>query len=294
MNVKFRGALTAMITPFVEEKVDENNLRRFIQWQIAEGIDGLVPCGTTGESPVLNEEEQDRVIRLTVETAEGKIPIIAGAGTNDTRKSVQLGKAAKKAGADALLVIVPYYNKPNPEGQYLHFKMLHDEVGLPIVIYNNPGRTIIDMPVEIMARLAELPNIVGVKDATADLARPVQTRLAISKSFSQLSGDDATSLPFLAVGGHGCISVTANIAPRLCGDMQREYAAGNLQNASRIHDRLLPLHKLLFVENSPAPVKYGTHLLGYGAPDVRLPLAPISEGLKVKIETAMRHAGLMN
>jgi len=282
-----------MVTPFLNDQVDEGQLRRFVDWQIQEGISGLVPCGTTGESPVLDEKEQEKVIAITVETVNRRIPVVAGAGTNDTRKTIKFAHTAKKTGADAILVIVPYYNKPNPEGQFLHFKKINDEVDLPIIIYNNPARSVVDMPVEIMARLAELPNIIGVKDATGDLARPVLLKTALNKEFAQLSGDDATSLPFLAAGGQGCISVTANIAPRLCSEMQNAFTQGQMTHAQMINKRLIKLHKLMFLENSPGPVKYGTHLLGFGLPDTRLPLAPITDGMKGAIQSAMREAGLL-
>ncbi|HEX2582371.1 MAG TPA: 4-hydroxy-tetrahydrodipicolinate synthase [Dongiaceae bacterium] len=289
----FRGAMTALVTPFDGAVIDESAYRRFIEWQIAEGIDGLVPCGTTGESPTLDSEEQVRAIAVACELAGGRIPVIAGAGTNDTRKSVILGLAARRAGADALLVIVPYYNKPGGEGLYLHFKHIHDEVGLPIVIYNNPARTIVDMSVELMARLAELPHIVGVKDASGDLARPTLAARTIGEDFRQLSGDDATALPFLAGGGHGCISVTANVAPALCAEMQRAWRKGDVARAQEIHRRLMPLHKMLFQENSPGPVKYCTHLLGFGAAETRLPLAPISETLRQNLAETLRTLGLL-
>ena len=290
----FRGSIPALITPFKNGAVDEEAFQRFVEWQIDQGSHGLVPCGTTGESPTLSHEEDMRVTRLCVEAAAGRVPVIAGTGSNSTEEAILLTKSAKEAGADAVLIVTPYYNKPTQEGLYAHYAAIHDAVEIPIVIYNIPGRSIVDMSVETMARLAELPNIVGVKDATADLVRPALTRLAIDAEFTQLSGEDATVVPFLAQGGHGCISVTANIAPRACAELQEAWQQGDLDTVARINDRLMPLHKALFVESSPAPVKYGASLLGLAENRLRLPLVTVKPDTETKVREAMVHAGLIN
>jgi 4-hydroxy-tetrahydrodipicolinate synthase len=253
-----------------------------------------VPCGTTGESPTLSHEEHRRVVELCIEAAEGRVPVVAGTGSNSTAEAISLTKHAKQAGAAAALVVMPYYNKPTPEGQYRHFKAIHDAVDLPIIIYNIPGRSVVDMSVETMARLAELPNIVGVKDATQDLVRPMRTRLAIGPDFCQMSGEDATVVPFLVQGGHGCISVTSNVAPRLCAELHDAWQQGDLSAVKRINERLTPLHIALFVESSPGPVKYAASLLGRAEPTVRLPLCEVSDATKQRVRDAMVHAGLLN
>jgi 4-hydroxy-tetrahydrodipicolinate synthase len=290
----FRGSFTALITPFKNGAIDEKAFQDFVEWQIAEGSHGLVPVGTTGESPTLSHDEHKRVVELCVEAAARRVPVIAGTGSNSTAEAIDFTQHAKKAGADAALIVLPYYNKPTPEGQYRHFKAIHDEVDIPIIIYNVPPRSAVDMSVETMARLAKLPNIVGVKDATQDLVRPMLTRLAIGPDFCQLSGEDATVVPFLAQGGHGCISVTANVAPRLCAEMQDAWAAGDVKKASEIQDRLFPLHKALFCETSPGPVKYAASLLGRASAYARLPLCEIAEASKEKVRSAMQSAGLLN
>ena len=290
----FKGSITALVTPFKSGAVDEAGFQKFVAWQIAEGINGVVPCGTTGESPTLSHEEHKRVVELCIEVAKGKVPVIAGTGSNSTDEAIDLTKHAEKAGANAALVVLPYYNKPTPEGQYQHFKAIHDATNIPIVIYNVPPRTVVDMSVDTMARLANLPNMVGVKDATADLVRPLATRLAIGPEFCQLSGEDATALPFLIQGGHGCISVTANVAPRLCADMHSAWGKGDIGGAQRTNERLLPLHKALFVESSPGPVKYAASLLGRCAADTRLPLCEVAASTRQQVEQAMRGAGLLN
>jgi 4-hydroxy-tetrahydrodipicolinate synthase len=289
-----RGSLPALITPFRNGAVDEKALRDFIEWQIGQGSHGLVPVGTTGESPTLSHDEHMRVVELCVQAARGRVPVIAGAGSNSTTEAVGFVKHAKKAGADAALVVTPYYNRPTQEGLYLHYKTLAEAVDLPIFIYNIPGRSVVDMSVETMARLAQLPNIVGVKDATANLARASQQRLAIGDDFVQLSGEDATALGFMAHGGRGCISVTANVAPRLCARFQDACLKGDYATALAIQDQLMPLHDALFVESSPGPVKYAASLLGLCTSDTRLPLAPISAATKEKIRAAMVRAGLLN
>jgi 4-hydroxy-tetrahydrodipicolinate synthase len=247
----FKGSFPALITPFANGGVDDRAFQDFVQWQVEQGSHGLVPCGTTGESPTLSHEEDMRVTSLCVEVAKGRVPVIAGTGSNSTEEAIKLTRHAKKAGADAALVVTPYYNKPTQEGLYQHYKAIHDAVEIPIVIYNIPGRCVVDMSVETMARLAALPNVVGVKDATCDLARPAKTRLAIGPDFAQLSGEDATVVPFLAQGGHGCISVTANVAPRLCAELHEAWQGGDLESVRTIHDRLMPLHEALFVDRAP-------------------------------------------
>ena len=289
----FKGSITAVITPFRNGGVDEAAFQKFIEWQIAEGTDGIVPCGTTGESPTLDHAEHNRVIDLAVEAAAGKIPVIAGTGSNSTDEAIATTRHAKEAGANAALVVTPYYNKPTQEGLFQHFKAIHDAVDLPVIIYNIPGRCVVDMTVETMARLAKLPNIVGVKDATADLARPTRVRQAIGGDFCQLSGEDGTAVAFLAQGGVGCISVTANVAPGLCGRLQDAWAAGDLATVFAIRDRLALLNDALFCETNPAPVKYAASLLGKGDGSLRLPLTEITEASKAKVKAAMLSAGLL-
>lgn len=290
----FRGSIAALITPFRDGSIDERAFQDFVEWQITEGTHGVVPMGTTGESPTVSHEEHRLVVALTVEVAKGRVPVIAGTGSNSTEEAIGLTRYAKQVGADAALVVTPYYNKPTQEGLYQHFKAIHDAVDLPIIIYNIPGRSVVDMSVATMARLAKLPNIVGVKDATADLVRPLRTRVAIGPDFVQLSGEDATATAFLAQGGVGCISVTANVAPRLCAQMQDAWAAGDLVEMARIRDLLMPLHDALFAETSPAPVKYAASLLGKSTDEVRLPLVPCSEGTRTLVREAMRSAGLLS
>lgn len=289
----FKGSITALITPFRNGRLDEAGFQSFVEWQIAEGTDGFVPCGTTGESPTLSHEEHHRVVELCVEAAKGKVPVIAGAGSNSTAEAIDLARHAKKAGADAVLVVTPYYNKPTQEGLYQHFKAINDAVDIPILIYNIPARSVVDMSVETMTRLAKLPNIVGVKDATNDIIRPVRTRVAIGSQFCQLSGEDANAVAFLAHGGVGCISVTANVAPRLCARMQDAWAAGDLATVYNLRDRLMPLHDSMFCETNPAPVKYGASLLGKCDGMLRLPLVEISDASKQKVKAAMQAVGLI-
>ena len=290
----FKGSFTALVTPFSDGAVDREAFRSLVEWQIGEGIHGLVPCGTTGESPTLSHEEHMMVTALCIEAAGGRVPVIAGAGSNSTDEAVGLAQHARQAGADAVLVVTPYYNKPTQEGLYRHFRAVHDAADLPIIIYNIPGRSIIDMSVETMARLADLPRVVGVKDATADLTRPILTRLAIGADFCQLSGEDGTVIPFLAGGGHGCISVTSNVAPGLCADLHNAWQAGELATVMALQDRLMPLHKALFCEASPGPVKYALGLLGRCRDELRLPLCEIATSSRAAVERAMRDAGLLN
>jgi len=288
----FKGSVVALITPFKDGKVDETAFQSFVEWQIDQGTDGLVPCGTTGESPTLSHEEHKRVVELCLEVAKGRVPVIAGTGSNSTEEAIMLTRHAKEAGADAGLVVTPYYNKPTQEGLKLHYRAIADAVDLPIIVYNIPGRSVIDMSVETMAELAKHPNIVGVKDATADLTRPMLTKQAIGTDFCQLSGEDATAIPFLAAGGVGCISVTANVAPKMCAEMQRLFREGDLAGATAINDKLLGLHINLFCESNPGPAKYAAHLLGKCEPGCRLPLAPLTDASKAKVRAAMEQAGL--
>ena len=291
---QFKGSITALVTPFKDGAVDEAAFRSFINWQIQEGTSGLVPVGTTGESPTLSHKEHERVVEICVEETKGRVPVIAGAGSNSTAEAVAFSKHAEKVGADAVLIVTPYYNKPTQEGLYQHFKAVNDAIGIPIFIYNIPGRSIIDMSVETMARLYELKNIAGVKDATANMARASLQRQVLGPDFIQLSGEDATALGFMAHGGHGCISVTSNVAPRLCAEMQSACLKGDYASALKVQDRLMPLHTNLFIETNPTPVKYAASLLGLMEDNVRLPLVPASENAKQAVRSAMVHAGLIN
>ena len=290
----FRGSLVALITPFRSGKVDETAFQEHVAWQVGQGTHGFVPCGTTGESPALNDGEARRVIALCVEVAKGRAPVIAGTGTNSTEHTIALTRQAKEAGADAALIVCPYYNKPTQEGLYQHFKAVHDAVDLPIVVYNIPGRSAVDMTNATMARLAKLPNIVGVKDATNDLARPLRMRIEIGHDFALLSGEDATAVAYLAQGGDGCISVTANVAPRLCSEMHEAWQKGEIGTVRQINERLIPLHDALFAETSPAPVKYAASLLGRCTAEVRQPLWATMHETQEKVQRAMRSAGLLN
>ncbi|HEV2301833.1 MAG TPA: 4-hydroxy-tetrahydrodipicolinate synthase [Stellaceae bacterium] len=290
----FKGSLVALITPFRNGAVDETAFQEFVAWQIGQGTHGFVPCGTTGEAPALEHKEQVRVIALCAEVAKGKRPIIAGTGSNSTAHTIEMTRAAKEAGADAALIVCPYYNKPTQEGLYQHFKAVHDAVDLPIVIYNIPGRTSVDMTNATMARLSKLPNIVGVKDATNDLARPLRMRVEIGAQFALLSGEDATAVAYLAQGGDGCISVTANVAPRLLCEMHEAWQKGDVKTARAINERLIPLHDALFAETSPAPVKYAASLLGRSTSEVRQPLWAIGPETQDRVGRAMRGAGLVN
>ena len=290
----FQGSMPALVTPFKNGSVDFDALKSLVDWQIESGSSALVPVGTTGESPTLSHEEHDAVVVAVVQAAAGRVPVIAGAGSNNTAEGVRLMKAAEKAGADAALVVTPYYNKPTQEGLYQHFKAMHDAADLPIIIYNIPPRSVVDMSVETMARLAELPRIIGVKDATGDLSRVPKQRIACGKGFVQLSGEDATALGFNAHGGVGCISVTANVAPALCAEMQAATRRGDYDMALEITDRLMPLHLSIFMEPGLAGVKCGLAMLGRCSDETRLPLMPVTEPTKAAIRDAMVHAGLLN
>jgi len=289
----FRGSFTALITPFKDGAVDEAAFQRFVEWQIDEGTHGLVPVGTTGESPTLSHEEHKRVVELCIEAAAGRVPVIAGAGSNSTAEAMDFTRHAAEAGANATLHVTPYYNKPTQEGLYEHFKAIADCADLPVFIYNIPGRSVIDMSVATMARLAEIPNIVGVKDATGDLTRVSLMRQVAGPEFIQLSGEDGIALGFNAHGGQGCISVTANVAPALCSQFQSATLNGDFATALAIQDQLMPLHKALFVETNPAPVKFAASLLGKCRDELRLPLVPVTEATRHAVRDAMGHAGLV-
>jgi 4-hydroxy-tetrahydrodipicolinate synthase len=293
-KTSFRGSFTALVTPFKNGSVDEKVFRDLVDWQIAEGTNGLVPVGTTGESPTLSHAEHKQVVEWCVDQSRGRVPVIAGAGSNSTAEAIDFSRHAEKAGADAVLVVTPYYNKPTQEGLYQHFKAVNDAIGIPIVIYNIPGRSVIDMSVETMKRLYELKNIAGVKDATANMVRVSQQRAEIGEDFNQLSGEDGTCLGFMAHGGHGCISVTSNVAPRLCAEFQSACLKGDYAAALKLQDKLMPLHQNLFIETNPSPAKYALSVLGKCADTVRLPMVPVSEKTKAAVRDAMVHAGLIN
>ena len=290
----FKGSLVALIPPFKNGAVDEDAFRKLVDWQIDQGTHGLVPVGTTGESPTLSHEEHKRVIELCIEQTVGRVPVIAGAGSNSTQEAIDFTVHAKQAGADAALHVMPYYNKPTQEGMFRHFEAINNAADIPIIIYNLPGRSIVDMSVDTMKRCAELPNVVGVKDATADLVRPIQTRMAIGEDFCQLSGEDASIVPYLAHSGHGCISVTANVAPKQLSDMHVAWQNRDLDTVFAINERLQPLHAALFCESSPGPVKYAASLIGLCDGSTRLPICEIADSSKRQVEHAMRHAGLLN
>jgi 4-hydroxy-tetrahydrodipicolinate synthase len=291
----FKGSLVALITPMREDgSVDEKAYAAFVDWQIKEGTNGVVPVGTTGESPTLSHDEHRRVVEIAIEVAAGRVPVIAGAGSNSTEEAIALTRHAKEAGADAALVVTPYYNKPTQEGMFLHYSAIADAVDLPIIIYNIPPRSVVDMSVETMARLAKHRNIIGVKDATANLVRPLHTRRACGGDFCQLSGEDHTALSFNAAGGVGCISVTANVAPRLCSEMQAAWAEGRIAEAMALQNRLVPLHDALFAETSPGPVKFAASLLGKTSERCRLPLAPLMGPTRERVKAAMAEVGLLN
>jgi 4-hydroxy-tetrahydrodipicolinate synthase len=289
---RIKGSITALITPFKDGRIDEAAFRKLVNWQIAEGTQGLVPCGTTGESPTLSHEEHNRVIELCVEEARGRVPVIAGAGSNSTEEAIMLTRHAKEVGCDAVLSVTGYYNKPSQEGQYRHFMAIAEAVDIPIVLYNIPGRAVVGIAVETMARLSKHKNIIGVKDATANLMRPSLERLACGPDWLMVSGEDGTALGYNAHGGQGCISVTANVAPQLCAQFQAACTAGDYAQARAYQDRLTPLHDALFCETSPAPIKYAASLLGLCTPEVRLPLVEATDAARALVKAAMQHAGL--
>jgi 4-hydroxy-tetrahydrodipicolinate synthase len=293
-KASFRGSFTALVTPFKNGAVDEKNFRGLVDWQIAEGTSGLVPVGTTGESPTLSHDEHKHVVEWCVQQAKGRVPVIAGSGSNSTGEAIELSQHAERAGAAAVLIVTPYYNKPTQEGLYQHFKAINDAIGIPIIIYNIPSRSVVDMSVETMQRLFELKNVAGVKDATANVIRVSQQRAAMGPDFNQLSGEDASALGFMAHGGHGCISVTSNVAPRLSAEFQRACLKGDFAGALTLQDKLMPLHHALFIETNPAPAKYALSLLGKCAETVRLPMVSLADSTKAAVRDAMVHAGLLN
>jgi len=289
---RIRGSMPALITPMKNGAVDEAAFRKLVSWQIAEGSHGLVPMGTTGESATLNHDEHMRVVELCVAEAAGRVPVIAGAGSNSTAEAISLTRRAKEVGADAVLSVTPYYNKPTQEGLYRHFAAVAEAVDIPVLLYNIPGRSIVEISVETIARLSKIANIIGVKDATNNLARPSRERLACGKNWRLISGEDITALGYMAHGGHGCISVTANVAPRLCAEFQNACMAGDFAKARLIQDQLTPLHDAMFCESSPAPAKYAASVLGRCSDEVRLPIVSASEAACVRIREAMAHAGI--
>ena len=290
-----RGSMPALVTPFTKAgALDLKAFRAFVEWQIAEGSKGVVPVGTTGESPTLTHDEHREVVKTCVEVAKGRVPVVAGAGSNNTVEAVGLVQFAEKVGADAVLVVTPYYNKPTQRGLYEHYSAVAKATKLPIIIYNIPPRSVIDMSVDTMKRLWELKNIAGVKDATASMVRVSQQRAAMGEDFNQLSGEDATILGYMAHGAHGCISVTSNVAPRLCSDFHTAWQKGDVKAALAIHDKLMPLHVNLFMETSPSPIKYAMSLLGKMDEKLRLPMVPVQESTRAAVRSAMVHAGLIN
>lgn len=290
----FKGSLTALITPFKNGELDLETLKKLVEWHVGEGTSGLVPVGTTGESPTLTHDEHEKVVEDVVRASAGRLPVIAGAGSNSTLESIRLAQHAEKVGADAALVVTPYYNKPTQRGLIAHFTAIHDSTNIPIIIYNIPPRSVVDMTPETMGELAKLPRIVGVKDATGDLARVPLTRMSCGHDFVQLSGEDATALGYNAHGGVGCISVTANVAPKLCAQMQAATLKGDFATALEITDKLMPLHKAVFTEPGLVGVKYGLSKLGLCSDEVRSPLTSLTDETKALIDDGMRHAGLIN
>jgi 4-hydroxy-tetrahydrodipicolinate synthase len=294
-DLPFSGSYTALITPFKDDgSLDEARFEALVDWQIEQGTDGLVPVGTTGESPTLSHEEHDRVVEICVKVTNGRVPIIAGAGSNSTAEAVRLSQHAEQVGADAVLIVSPYYNKPTQAGLKAHFTSVADAISVPLIIYDIPGRSIVQISDEVMAELAAHPNIAGIKDATADCARPTKLKSLIGDEFCQLSGEDATVLPYLAAGGHGCISVVSNVAPALCSDLHRAWVVGNDPSAAlALHQKLMPLHTALFCEASPGPVKYAASLLGIAGPQTRQPLVEIADSSKRAVEAALKAADLI-
>ena len=294
-DITFTGSITALITPMNRDgSLDFTSFENLVNWQIEEGTSALCAMGTTGESPTLSHAEHHAVVERTIKVSGGRVPVIAGAGSNSTSEAVDLAKHAEQAGASAALVVTPYYNKPTQEGLYRHFMAIADAISIPVVLYNIPGRSVVDISVETMARLAKHANIIGVKDATANLLRPLQVRRAVTKRFNQLSGEDGTAVAFLGAGGDGCISVTSNIAPSLCASIQKAWQEGRAGDAIAAQDKLLPLHDALFCESNPGPVKYAASLLGLAGETTRLPLAPLSEASRQMVRAALVDVGLLN
>lgn len=290
----FKGSFTALVTPFDGGKFDETAFRKLVDFQIAAGTHGLVPTGTTGESATLSHEEHNRVVEVCIQQTAGRVPVIAGAGSNSTAEAIKMSRHAQQAGASAVLIVAPYYNKPTQEGLFQHFKAINDAVDIPIIVYNIPPRSVVDITVETMQRLGALKNVVGVKDATSNIARISQQRAAMGPDFLLLSGEDATALAVMAHGGHGCIGVTANVAPALCAEFQRACLSGDFARALQIQDRLMPLHDALFCETSPAPVKHALERLGLCSANVRLPLVPLTEAGRRKVDDALLKSGLLH
>tara|TARA_Y100000590_G_C15607830_1_gene972665 strand:+ start:116 stop:1003 length:888 start_codon:yes stop_codon:yes gene_type:complete len=284
----FKGSITALITPLRNGKVSDQEFQDFVEWQIKQGSHGLVPCGTTGESPTLTHNEHKRVIHLCIEAVNNRIPVIAGTGSNSTDEAINLTKYSEIAGADAVLVVTPYYNKPTQQGLYNHFKAINDNCKIPIIIYNIPGRSVVDIDMETMIKLSKLKNIIGVKDSSNDLTRPLMTEQKIGKNFCQISGEDATVVPFLSQGGQGCISVTANIAPKLCSDLHNSWQKGNFKKVRYLNKLLFPLHNALFLETSPGPVKYAASLLKICSNELRLPLSDVSNNTKKEVKSVLK------
>ena len=290
---KFHGSCVALVTPFKKGKVDIDAFQQLVEWHIASGTHGLIPCGTTGETPTLSDSEHKSLIVACVEAARGRVPVIAGAGSNATDKAVELARFAEKSGADGILVVTPYYNKPSQEGMYQHYKAVNDQQGLPIILYNVPGRTGVDLAVETVIRLAALKRVVAIKDASVDLSRPLQIRHALGDDFIQLSGEDATVAAYLAQGGHGCISVTANVAPKLCSQLHTSWQKQDFKTFAKVRDTLLPLHKYLFAETNPAPAKYCLSKMGKIGEELRLPLIPVTAPTRKLLDGAMQAAGIL-
>jgi 4-hydroxy-tetrahydrodipicolinate synthase len=291
---RLKGSFVALITLFRDGKIDEKAYQDFVNWHIEQGTHGLVPMGTTGESPTMSHDEDMNAVRLCVEAAAGRVPVVAGTGSNSTDECVMLTRSAKEAGADAALIVTGYYNKPTQEGLYQHFKAVNDAVDLPIIVYNIPSRTGVDIGLDTMRRLSELPNIVGCKESTAAADRVSKQRYHCGPDFVQLSGEDAAAIGLLGMGGHGCISVTANLAPALCSQMHEAWQKGNYDEARDIQNKLMPIHEAMFVETSPGPVKYGASLLGWGDGSVRLPLVSASPAARESVDKAMRQVGLID
>jgi len=289
----FKGIYTALLTPFKNGRIDEKAFQSFVEWQINEGVHGLVPCGTTGESPTLSHQEHNRVIDLCIEVARGRVPVLAGTGSNSTDEAIMMSKHAKKAGADGVLIVSPYYNKPTQEGIYRHFKAIATAVKLPLIVYNIPGRSVVNISDETLARLAEVAYIVGLKDATGDLARVCTLREKLKKPWQLLSGEDMTAVAFNASGGQGCISVTSNIAPKACAKVQEACLAGDYAKALKLHEVLVPLHEVMFCETSPVPVKFAASLLGRCQADIRLPLVDAQEENKKRIAQVLKKLRLL-
>ena len=289
----FKGSIPAVLTPFIGSEVDYDSLYQVLHHLIDNGSSGLVPCGTTGESPTLSHEEHKKIIEETIRFADKRIPVIAGTGSNNTLEALEYTKHAEHSGADAALIVTPYYNKPTQSGLYDHFKTIAEKTNIPIIIYNIPGRSIVDMSIETMSQLSKVKNIIGVKDATNDLFRPLLTRKIMQKEFCYLSGEDGTALAYLAQGGHGCISVTANVAPKLCSEMHLAWQQGNVIKAQEINLKLSSLHNALFIESSPGPVKYAASLIGLCNEDTRLPLSSIKEATKKEVESSLKELQLI-